>query len=577
MSTKTITKRIALATTVALGAGVLSLVSVTSAHATAGDGLLAINGNSNTVPSATASQGLLPGSSVSTALAGTALILANGQLSVTATAAASGKTEVLVVSGGTITAASTGSSTGILSADLTTFGAQDTSGVANILVKPNSSAPFTIYSYTGGTSLTSASGATLKAVIVVSVTGSSTVGTVSVTNSGIYYLGTGGGLASAAAPSSPADATTAGIGSSTYAQYQSAYIVARDAYKQYLPASTLIQATATNGAIVTFPSDVSTASNQRTSAAAPSVPAVSSAYVVTGQADTVGMLVSAPALAPVSTVVTVTANGVVIGTKAFTFTGKVAKVTLSAPTNGYQPSTGGSITVAFADAAGNAVYPTTGLAKNSDGTKGSGVGVGAIVYPTASPVLAGSVAFTCGSINSTGQVTMDFTNAGDASVVTSNAVPVTCSGSADSYTAALDKTSYNVGDLAVLTVTFKDAAGQLAADVTGAIANASNTPSIFGANLTNTTGTTTTAGTAADTTTNGVATYKFIVGATAGASRLYVDFPKVDLLNGKSQTIAYTINSAGGTSLNDVLKGIVSLIASINKQIAALAKLVTKK
>jgi len=575
MSTKTISKRVALATVVALGAGVLSLVSVTSAHATAGDGLLTINANSNTVPSAIASQGLLPGSSVSTALAGTALILGNGQISVTATAAASSKTEVLVVSGGTITAASTTSSTGVLSADLSTFGAQDTSGVANILVKPNSSAPFYIYSYTGGTSLTSASGATLKAVITVSVTGSSTVGTVSITNSGIYYAGKGGAIAGSAAPASPADVTTAGVGSSTYAEYQSAMIVARDAYKQYLPANTLIQATATNGAILTFGDAITGANTQRTSAAAPGVPAVSSAYVVTGYADQVALLVSAPAFAPVSTVVTVTANGVVIGTKAFTFTGKVAKVTLSAPTNGYQPSTGGSITVAFADAAGNAIYPVSGLAKNSDGTKGSGISTSTVTYPTSST--AGSFLFTCGSINSTGQVTMDFTNTGDASVVTSNAVPVSCSGSADSYTAALDKTSYNPGDLAVLTVTFKDAAGQLAADVTGAIANVSNTPSIFGANLTNTTGTSTTAGTSADTTTNGVATYKFIVGATAGASRLYVDFPKVDALNGKSQTIAYTINSAGGTSLNDVLKGIVSLIASINKQIAALAKLVTKK
>jgi len=43
-----------------------------------------------------------------------------------------------------------------------------------------------------------------------------------------------------------------------------------------------------------------------------------------------------------------------------------------------------------------------------------------------------------------------------------------------------------------------------------------------------------------------------------------------------AQTLSYTI-ADGSTSLNDVLKGIVSLIASINKQIAALAKLVAKK
>jgi hypothetical protein len=44
----------------------------------------------------------------------------------------------------------------------------------------------------------------------------------------------------------------------------------------------------------------------------------------------------------------------------------------------------------------------------------------------------------------------------------------------------------------------------------------------------------------------------------------------------KSATTAYTVTS-GGTSLEDVLKAIVSLIASINKQIAALQKALLKK
>ena len=50
----------------------------------------------------------------------------------------------------------------------------------------------------------------------------------------------------------------------------------------------------------------------------------------------------------------------------------------------------------------------------------------------------------------------------------------------------------------------------------------------------------------------------------------------MDGVSGSAQTVAYSI-ADGSTSLNDVLKGIVSLIASINKQIAALAKLVSKK
>jgi len=589
MSTKTISKRVALATVVALGAGVLSLVSVTAAHA-AGEGLLTINSNTSTTPDATHSIGLLPGSSTSTALGGTALVLGNGQLSVTAAGAASSKTTVIVVSGGTIQAAAGASGTAgtdtTLSADASTFAGNNTAGNISVLVKPNSSAGMTIYSYTGGTSLTSASGGTLTSVIVVSVTGSSTVGSVSVTNSGIYYLGSGvsqlyAGSGGSTA-SSPADSVAAGVGTSTYDVRQSAYIVARDAYKTYLPANTLIQATATNGAIVTLTAGSGTANTQATSPAAPSVPAVSSAYTVTGSAAQVGMLVSAPGNDPVSTIVTVSVNGVVIGTKAFTFTGKVAKVTISSPSNGATSSTG-KVGIAFADAAGNALYPSSGAAKYSDGTKGTGIGSTiTVTYPT-DATHPGSFTYSCSALSATGNVQMQFTNSVDASVVLSNSVPVTCSGSPATYTASFDKTSYNPGDLAILTVTFKDASGQLAADVSGAIANASNTPSIFGSNLTGTSGTAATAGTTSDDTANGVATYKFIVGSTAGSYRAFVDFPKIDAVAtaaGLTQgTVApvYTIASSGGTSLNDVLKGIVSLIASINKQIAALAKLVAKK
>ena len=146
-----------------------------------------------------------------------------------------------------------------------------------------------------------------------------------------------------------------------------------------------------------------------------------------------------------------------------------------------------------------------------------------------------------------------------------------------------------------MTVTFKDSTGALAADkyttastttlsgavqasaITGISGGTGGTaPKVTASQLTATSGVTT-AGATTDVTTDGVLKYVFVVGTTTGAYQAIVDFGNVDSVGaGAPQTVSYKIVD-GSTSLNDVLKGIVSLIASINKQIAALAKLVTKK
>ena len=273
--------------------------------------------------------------------------------------------------------------------------------------------------------------------------------------------------------------------------------------------------------------------------------------------------------------------------------GAAGTPSLTSPVNG--------VSVSYLDSAGNTLsigssqtgFPAS-LTKDA-GTTGTGIGLSSgTVYPAASLYTSGAVvaggtsgaiAFSCGSANATGNLQVDYSN-NDGSVITSNALPVTCSGTPDNYTAKLDKATYNPGDIATLTVTFKDVAGSVAADIytvthgavsASAIAGSGTSlPNIAGSQLTNTSGTSTDAGTQYDVTTNGVAKYKFIVGTTSGSYSALVDFPAVDAAHGAAQTVAYTIASSG-TSLNDVLKGIVSLIASINKQIAALAKLVTKK
>jgi len=302
------------------------------------------------------------------------------------------------------------------------------------------------------------------------------------------------------------------------------------------------------------------------------------------------LVVSNPTTAALTTTVTVAINGVVIGTKAFTFTGNVTKIVLSTPSNG-TITYGGSAAVKFYDAAGNAVIPgvTTGYANTitqDANTAGAGIGLGDASHFSATTQVVG---IKCGGTNISGNFAIDYTNA-DGSLVASNSVPFTCSQAPYTYTATLDKATYNPGDIATLKVTFKDKLGAVAGDYAtvtkngvydpasvSQIASSTYVPNIYSANLTGTTGSTTTAGTATDNTTNGVATYKFVVGQTGGSYQLLVDFGYVDANGaGASLTVPYTITSSG-TSLNDVLKAIVTLIASINKQIAALAAIVKKK
>jgi len=317
-----------------------------------------------------------------------------------------------------------------------------------------------------------------------------------------------------------------------------------------------------------------------------------SAFVSTTAPDKFELVVAAPSSAPLSTTVTVSWNGTVIATRSLTFTGAVAKVTLSSPSIGVLTGTG-TATLAFADSAGNAVYPTSGGSAypsagiSTDGTTLNLFVTAGTVATLPSATATGKYNFSCAATAGSAAIVVKYANP-DGSVVKSAPLTVNCAGAADTYTAKLDKSSYAPGELATLTVTFKDSKGNLANDALSTNANASDIattkPQVSGGYLTPTTGDNTTqggtAGTTSDGLTSGVITYKFVVGAPTidpYSGQLLVSFPTVNTdMDGANQTVAYTIKT-GQTSLNDVLKGIVSLIASINKQIAALAKLVTKK
>jgi hypothetical protein len=615
MSTKTLRSRVALATVVALGAGVLSLVSTSAASASnnvaagAATSVAAVEGvlNIGTAPSTTGgavasatlgsntSLGLINVSSIASDLAAgttqTATLLSTGSINVYTSAKTSGTSSTIYVTGGYITNSATGANTSlpaVLNGAATAFSLAGTGvdTLTAVTVRPNTGvSSFTIQLYTAASTTAAAANAsptsgTLKGQITVTVAATSVAGTVSTAKSGVWYTSAQQTTTAYTADQTDASQPTLPTsGTSGYGQQQFAQVRVVDAYGSAITSTTgLLQASATNGALVSL-----VASN-----AAASTPTQATAFLTGSAPDAAGLAVKNPTVAPLTTVVTISYNGTVVGTKSFTFTGNVAKITLSSPSNGALSSTG-TATIAFADAAGNAVYPAATASAGSgstlypstslltDGnTTNSYVTAGSMrVAPTSS--VAGVWDYTCGASAGSASVAVKYTNI-DGTVITSNALTVTCSGSAFSYTAALDKSSYAPGDIAILKVTFKDSKGNVASD---ASAVATSLPTVSGSNLTGVTGTAATAATTSDTLTNGVATYKFVVAAPTidpFSGQLLVSFPTVNALNSaqSTQTLAYSIKS-GSTSLNDVLKGIVSLIASINKQIAALAKLVTKK
>jgi trimeric autotransporter adhesin len=640
MSTKTSTKRLALATVVAVGAGLLSVISVSSASAVTYDTYGSSNKISSSSTNAATSQAnnlymasynsttgtpyaATEGAAIQTnfpasfgllsigdvvgndspvvGLNQTATLLSTGKLSVYSKSGAA-ESDSIVVSGATL-ALGTASNMVINS---TATAAQETAGSSGVvfgaLITPNAGvSSFTVSLYTGNTAgIANATTGTLTGFITVSVGAGATVGTPSVTKSGVFYANYASILpstwtystSSVTGAKNDSNQSTAGI--SAFSSLQEATIVEKDAYGTSLANTHFVTASATNGAYVgisagAIPSGSAWGSNYAGPTSQVSGAAASFTVAASGRGYDY-LVVSNPTTAALTTTVTVAIDGVVIATKAFTFTGNVTKVVLSTPSNGTL-TYGGSTAVKFYDAAGNAIIPgvTTGYSNTitqDANTTGAGIGLGDTSHFSATTQVVG---IKCGGTNISGNFAIDYTNA-DGSLVASNSVPFTCSQAPYTYTATLDKTTYNPGDIATLKVTFKDKLGALAGDYATVtkdgvynpasvtqIASSTYVPNIYSANLTGTTGSTTTAGTATDYTTNGVATYKFVVGSTGGSYQLLVDFGYVDANGaGASLTVPYTITSSG-TSLNDVLKAIVTLIASINKQIAALAAIVKKK
>jgi len=284
-----------------------------------------------------------------------------------------------------------------------------------------------------------------------------------------------------------------------------------------------------------------------------------------------------------TTVVTITLGGTTIATKSLTFFGEAKSIKVVTNRSGLTSTAvagdgaTGYFTFQFLDAAGTAV-PGNGIAFVAASAT-TNVTTGATVKAPASSAASivdaadglvdtletaigstkdGVAAFTCGSGGGTSTTTWAHANAVTGDTITVN-VPLTCAGGIATYTVSTDKASYAVGDVATITIDAKDSAGRPVAD---SVAMETGSVSVGGGAVTRAVATT-------DLFTGGKRTVQAQM-TTAGS------FNTVVTLTGSvttSATAAYK-NTDGAVSNAEVLKSIVALIASINKQIAALQKLI---
>ena len=581
MSTKTMKQRIALVAVSALTAGVLSVASAPVANAalisnmnifdnTSAGGIYVVAASGG---DASTSQGLVvaPTSAANgTLLAQTAAMYSNGIIVVgtTATVAA----QKISISGGTLVSAATcttAAGTLGVAADLTSCTA--TSATTTRLVagiKP--SAAGTALVITGYDN----SAAVANWKITVTVVAAGSAGTFSASKSNIALT---------AAGSAPVVANIDTAGVSTVANGTCAYLyyAANDALGLPLAGSSIIAKSSNSAGAVTIGATTGTLA------------------VVTGTYSSATYIAlcqnAANANKAVTSTVTLTVDGADVATRTVTIVGQLATITVSEDATSVRGDAGTDDAIYGAnatqstgtwspshsytgkDAAGNLVAFTAALDTTTVDAQVTGTGeIGAAAPLNANPYLrTGALTFACADTSGANTKLKVKATAADTTTIYSNAFTVTCAGNAVNYKASTDKAVYNTGDVMTVTITGTDKSGKAANDygiisttaklgtiASGAISSSVNAPAD------------------GNTLAAGKKTYKYIIGQTTGTYTIAVDFPVMNstTYSQTALTLPVSVTSATTTVTNaDVLKSIVALIASINKQIQALQKLILKR
>jgi hypothetical protein len=528
MSTKTLRKRIALVAVVALGAGVLASAPANAA----GDGDMAVTALDYALTTGTI------GAAVATDSAQTWTVAQTGKVTITFDAVADGYVQL---SGPCYFTGSTLGSGNTLTLGNTRVTTPSTTN-AVVTINPTAAGVCIAKSYASAVATTASDKFTLTIVAA------SSIGALSVSDS------------FARIESATTDNTGAAVvngadvaGAERVANGLQGYIgfTLHDSNDIAMPATTVVGCSATGGAVCSFTSVTFLGTS---SAATYSGTDYDTIFVAQGVAN-----------AAIDTVVTITVNGAVWLTKSFKLLGDVASIELAGGLDGIYGETEltqtSGINLKVKDSLGRLLTSVaTTVAASSYNASVTGVGTATTGASTTSGT---QVSFTCSATKGSSEIKVSKVNTALATI-TSNALKVYCVGGAYSYSAALDKAVYGPGDIATLTITAKDSAGNPASDISEVGAAAA----IAGSNMTPVT-----ALTSVDTFTAGVKKYTFIVGSTEGSYSMSVSLTDID----DAVTVPYSIKGSGAVSNADVLKAIVSLIASINKQIAALQKALLKR
>jgi len=571
MSTKTLRKRIALVAVSALGAGLLSLVAVPAANAavaaastlqlattnsTSGSVVATASGGSASldkslgfvaVTTATGTNQVSSGTGqyVKAGAVGRGTMLSTGTLVFSTTNTAATAKLTVVVSGGTISGATTSSTALSYSGDLTSVYNSGTAESVGVTVAPNGIGTMSVSAYEGSNlAAASPTNGTLLGTWVITVVASGSSNVVNAAAS-TFIVDTSSSFANTVDQAAGFSIANGGTGYIT--------TVPADVYGVTLTGSGhAFTASATNGALVGF-------SAYPTAGTAVTTTVPSGLYVVQGTANTA-----------VTTTVSLVVDGVTIGSKTLTFLGDLAKIDLAVV---YTGKVSGTNTAAMAykayDAAGNRVALAAPAVKGTDA-----VVTTAAIGTAETTTTTGLLTPTCATYGTNSGIYLSATNSAGATIA-SNKVSFSCAGDMYTYTAKLDKSSYKQGEIATLTITGLDVKGKPSNDVT-AIGTNTYKPAISGSQMT-----AVNAPVYSDLTTNGVITYQFVVGNTAGTYSMAVDLPLLTNpaanATDTAKTVSYTIQGDGSVSNAEVLAAIVKLIASINKQIAALQKSLKKK